>query len=113
MGNWITSISLFRVSQPDGLINDKNYYVLNGETRHQGMEWNITGKIADRLTLTGGVMFLDAKYIKTDHGLNEGNRVQGAPKMNIALSLDWDTPIHGLTINSRLLHCGDLSLIHI
>lgn len=107
MGNWITSISLFRVSQPDGLINDKNYYVLNGETRHQGMEWNITGKIADRLTLTGGVMFLDAKYIKTDHGLNEGNRVQGAPKMNIALSLDWDTPIHGLTINSRLLHCGD------
>lgn len=107
MGNWLTTLSLFQIYQPSGIVNDDNYFVLNGETKHHGIEWNITGKIADHLTLTGGVMILNARYTKTNKGINEGNRVHGAPTCNIAMSLDWETPIKGLDLTTRLLHCSD------
>lgn len=105
-GSYITSLSLFRIYQPTGLVNDDNYFVLNGETNHQGLELNITGKVAERLSLTGGLMLLDAKYKKTNKGLNQGNRVHGTPQLNLAMTLDWETKVTGLDVNARILHCG-------
>ncbi|WP_295164852.1 TonB-dependent receptor [Selenomonas sp. F0473] len=106
MGDWGTTLSLFRIKQPTGLVNAANYYVMDGETRSQGVEWNIFGKVAPRLSLTGGMMLLDAKYEKTDGGVNDGNRVFGTPRFNATMALDWETPVRGLNVYGRLLHMG-------
>lgn len=104
--NWISTISLFQIKQPTGITNSSNYYVLDGEILNKGIEWNISGKIMPKLTLTGGMMLLDAQYKKTQNGTNDGNRVHGTPNINATLALDWETPIDGLTINGRMLHFG-------
>lgn len=104
--DWVTTLSFFHIKQPTGITNTDNYYVLDGETRNRGVEWNISGKVFSNLTLTGGLMLLDAKYKRTQNGANDGHRVHGTPKLNATLALDWDTPVKGLSINGRVVHFG-------
>ena len=104
--DWVTTLSFFHIKQPTGITNTDNYYVLDGETRNRGVEWNISGKVSSNLTLTGGLMLLDAKYKRTQNGANDGHRVHGTPKLNATLALDWDTPVKGLSINGRVVHFG-------
>jgi putative outer membrane ferric siderophore receptor len=106
MGDWGTTLSLFRIKQPTGLVNAANYYVMDGETRSQGIEWNVFGKVAPRLSLTGGMMLLNAKYEKTDGGANEGNHVFGTPRFSATMAVDWETPVKGLNVYGRILHTG-------
>ena len=80
---------------------ERTFYLLN-----RGVEWNISGKVSSNLTLTGGLMLLDAKYKRTQNGANDGHRVHGTPKLNATLALDWDTPVKGLSINGRVVHFG-------
>lgn len=105
-GDWGTTLSAFSIKVPDVRVSPDNYSRVDGEMKSKGLEWNIFGKIAPRLTATGGIMLLDAKYKRTNGGLNEGNRVHGAPKFNATLALDWETPVDGLTVNGRILHTG-------
>lgn len=107
--NWATTLGFFHIKQPtamDKMVGTDKYYVMDGETRNQGVEWNIFGKVTPRITVTGGVMFLNAKYKKNASKVLEGNRVYGTPKINATLALDWDTPVEGLTLNGRMLYFG-------
>lgn len=103
---WGTTLSYFHIKQPDVTLNSNNYSEVNGKTVSQGVEWNIFGQVAPRLTATGGIMYLNAKYDKTNGGLNEGNRVHGTPHINATMALDWDTPVEGLTISGRAMYFG-------
>lgn len=105
-GNWGTTLSAFTIKVPEVRKSADNYSRIDGEMSSKGIEWNIFGKIAPRVTVTGGIMLLDAKYKKTNGGVNEGNRVHGAPKFNATMSLDWETPVEGLSVNGRILHTG-------
>lgn len=108
--NWATTLSFFHIKQPtamDKMVGDDKYYVMDGETRSQGIEWNVFGKITPRLTATGGIMLLDAKYKKNATSALEGNRVYGTPRINATMALDWETPIEGLSVNGRVLYFGN------
>lgn len=105
--NWGTTLSYFHIKQPGVVVkNSDNYSVLDGENRNQGIEWNISGKVLPRLTLTGGIMYLDAKYKNTVTGVNDGKRVHGTPRFNATMALDWDTPVEGLEVNLRARYFG-------
>lgn len=105
--SWASTLSLFRIKQPVGMTDSNNYYSMDGETRNRGAEWNIFGRIAPRLSVTGGIMWLDAKYMKTQGGTSNGKRVYGTPRMNATMALDWETPVKGLTVNGRVMYFGD------
>ena len=40
--DWVTTLSFFHIKQPTGITNSDNYYVLDGETRNRGVEWNLS-----------------------------------------------------------------------
>ena len=106
MGSWASTLSIFRIKQPTALVNASNYYVLDGMTRSQGLEWNVYGRVVPRLNMMGGFMLLDAAYERTQDGLKDGNRLFGTPQFNATLALDWETKVKGLNIHGRLHHFG-------
>ena len=106
--NWGTTLSYFHIKQPGVVVkNSDNYSVLDGKNINQGVEWNVFGKITPKLTATGGIMLLNAKYEDTASGTNDGNRVPGTPRINATMALDWETPVKGLDMNFRVLHFGN------
>ena len=106
MGSWASTLSLFRINQPTAIVNASNYYVMDGLTRSQGIEWNVYGRVAPRLNLMGGFMILNAEYERTQGGLRDGNQVFGTPHFNATLALDWETKAKGLNVYGRLHHFG-------
>ena len=105
-GDWGTTLSLFKIKQPVGLTDASNHFAADGETRNQGVEWNIFGKVAPKLSMNGGIMLLDAKYKSTQNGAKDGNRVFGTPKINATMAMNWETPVEGLSLNARALYFG-------
>ena len=65
MGSWASTLSLFRINQPTAIVNASNYYVMDGLTHSQGIEWNVFGRVAPRLNVMGGFMILNAEYERT------------------------------------------------
>lgn len=106
MGSWASTLSLFRINQPTAIVNDANYYVLDGLTRSQGIEWNVFGRVAPRLNLMGGFMILNAEYERTQGGALDGKRVFGTPQLNATVALDWETKVKGLNVYGRMHHFG-------
>ena len=106
MGSWASTLSLFRINQPTAIVNDANYYVLDGLTRSQGIEWNVFGRVAPRLNLMGGFMILNAEYERTQGGALDGKRVFGTPQFNATVALDWETKVKGLNVYGRMHHFG-------
>lgn len=96
---------VFQITQPSGFIDSSNYYVVNGEQRNRGVELNVFGEPMEGLRVLGGVMLLDATLTNTANGLNDGNRPVNAPKWNVNLGVEWDTPmVPGLTLTARGIH---------
>lgn len=106
MGSWASTLSLFRINQPTAIVNDANYYVLDGLTRSQGIEWNVFGRVAPSLNLMGGFMILNAEYERTQGGALDGKRVFGTPQLNATVALDWETKVKGLNVYGRMHHFG-------
>lgn len=106
MGSWASTLSLFRINQPTAIVNASNYYVLDGMTRSQGLEWNVFGRVAPRLNLMGGFMILNAEYERTQGGALDGKRVFGTPQFNATVALDWETKVKGLNVYGRMHHFG-------
>ena len=106
MGDWASTLSLFRINQPTAIVNSSNYYVMDGLTRSQGIEWNIFGRVAPRLRIMGGFMLLHASYERTQGGLKDGNRVFGTPRVNATMALDWETKAKGLSIYGCVHYFG-------
>lgn len=110
-GKWGTTLDYFHIKQPVGLdayteSGDK-YYSVGGKTKSQGIEWNIFGKPCDRLTVTGGVMLLHAKYVRNADASKNGNRVYGTPRINATMALNYEMPVDGLSLYGRISYFGN------
>lgn len=83
-------------------------YVQDGRQVHRGVEFTITGKVSERLTLFGGATLLDAKVEENRQtpGL-EGKTPSGAAERLIKLYAEYDiAAIPGLTLNGGVSHTG-------
>ena len=74
-----------------------------GEKRVRGIEWNTFGEVARGWRLLGGVAYTQGVQTKTANGTYDGYAAVGAPRWQGNLGLEWDTPLQGLTLSSRVI----------
>ncbi|GGY09900.1 TonB-dependent receptor [Paludibacterium paludis] len=102
------TVSLFQITRPSMLKNSAtNTYSADARQRNRGLEWNVSGKVAPRLSVLGGMTFLQARLTKTANGQNDGKTAFGSPTWQTTLGLDWETPwLSGLGLSARTIHVG-------
>lgn len=104
-GKTITTLSFFQIARPSTISipgTPLPTLALDGEQVNRGIELNVFGELTPELRLLSGVTFLDARLTKTQGGVRDGRRAQGAPAVRAILGAEWDTPfLRGLTISGR------------
>ena len=83
-----TSLSLYslRVSDEIGFDVSQLRFDNISQSRHQGIEWNITGDLAPGLRPRFSYTYSRAIF---DGGPNNGNQINGVPRTQIAAALGW------------------------
>ena len=79
------SLALFDIKQAnniDVMRGTDKYLVQNGEERHRGVEFGVTGKVAPKWTVAAGLSYLRATSEKTKGGTQDGMTLDGQPKWN-------------------------------
>ena len=88
----LTTFALFEIDEPnryDRTIGTQKWKIADGKNIYRGAELTVNGRIAPRLTATGGLLYLDAVRDKTDRGKKDGFFVNGAAKWSGVLGLDY------------------------
>lgn len=107
-GKWATTLDYFSIKSPSLIADSANYYAPTGEIRHRGVEWNFFGEPVKGTRILGGIMYLDAKYTKSQNGQYDGNRVPATSKWSAVLGLEHDVRgVEGLTLTTRLTYNSD------
>lgn len=105
-GNIGASASFFTTSMPSAYVQN-NVYGVFGKQRNRGLEFNVFGEPVKGLRVLGGLTLLDAEYLTTASGANDGKRVVGVPRSQANIGADWDVPgVRGLALNARLMYTG-------
>lgn len=106
---WNATASLFRIERGAQYTNAANVYVLDGETRYQGAEFNTVVQAAKNLSIEGGVMLLDAKLEDAAPGYS-GKRAVGAPRRQASVQATWREVLPGLALHVGTQYLGDLPM---
>jgi iron complex outermembrane receptor protein len=112
-GTVTTTLAAFQIAQPNTIsIADPNgglpTLALDGEVRNRGIELNAYGELMPSVRLMGGVTGIDARQMKTQDGLYDGNRDDGIPIIRTVVGGEWDTPfLQDLTLTGRVTYTGD------
>ena len=61
----------------------------DGKNRYKGVELTVNGKLADKWTVTGGLIYLDAEREKTKNGTKDGCFVNGVSEWSGVLGLEY------------------------
>jgi iron complex outermembrane receptor protein len=105
-GSFGATLAGFQITKPSGELNG-NLFVVGGEQRVRGLEFNIYGEVAPGLRLLGGLALLDGKLTKTAVMANRGNDPIGVPSTQFNLGAEWDVPwLKGLTLTGTLVYTG-------
>lgn len=105
-GSFGATLAGFQITKPSGELNG-NLFVVGGEQRVRGLEFNIYGEVAPGLRLLGGLALLDGQLTKTAIVANRGNDPIGVPSTQFNLGAEWDVPwLKGLTLTGTLVYTG-------
>ena len=74
----------------------------NGERRHKGIEYMLTGSVADKWNLIGGCMYLDAKS-------KNGKKADGVPEWSANVGLEYEAS-DDFTAFTRFNYIGDSTI---
>lgn len=91
----MTTLSYFDIDEAnryDINSNDPNHHLTkvdDGKNRYKGVELTVNGKLADKWTVTGGLLYLDAEREKTKNGTKDGWFVNGASEWSGVLGLEY------------------------
>ena len=91
----LTTLSLFDITQANKIDvpvegSATQYYMIqDGRDRHKGIEMSASGRLADKWTVMGGFMILDAKREKTTNGQYDGYDVSGRAKWNGVVGVEY------------------------
>lgn len=104
-GRITTQAAVYQITRP-GSITDPvtNVYSFGGEQRNRGLELTAYGEVQRGLRLMASAAFNNAKLVRTNNGLNQGNQANGVPDRTFNLGLDWDAPVEGLSFNGRVIN---------
>ena len=107
-GDFGGSVSAFEIRQPStitlpGSTDGAFISTQDGEQRNRGVEINVFGQPTSTLKLLGGIAYLQPTLTETQDGVNDGNQAPGTSRWLGNVSVEWDAPIPGLTLNSRVV----------
>ncbi|WP_233140549.1 TonB-dependent siderophore receptor [Acetobacter sp. DsW_063] len=98
--NWSLTGALFRLDTDTAYTNAQNYYVEDGVARYQGAEIQGGMALTKRLTLSGGLTYLSARYLKAAPGY-VGHHVEGTAPFQATAQLHWRVPhLEGLSLDA-------------
>lgn len=101
------SLALFEIKKPSAILNSDNYYVLDGEQRHRGVELNLFGEPVFGFRLNGSATWLNPEMKKTAGGKNDGRDAIGVARFYTVLGAEYDIrAVEGLTATARVNHTG-------
>lgn len=104
-GKFATTVSLFEIERPSGVLNPGGVFDVNGEQRNRGIELSVFGEVMDHVRLLGGLAYTDGKLTKTEGGTFDDNYAIAVPKVQANLGAEWDTWfVPGLTLNGRVVY---------
>ena len=84
-GQLATTASIFQIEQTnisEGDPANPGFFILAGDQRTRGFEFEAVGKVTDQFSVLGGYSYLDAEFTA---GTNEGNRPHSVPKHKVSL----------------------------
>jgi len=105
-GTLTNTVSMFEITKPEVITTGRSPNLIasdDGESRVRGLEWNIFGEIMPTVRILGGVSYTRSELTKTAGGVNEGNELFGVPRWQGNLGAEWDTPLSGLSLNTRVI----------
>ena len=108
LGNFGGSVSAFEIRQPStitlpGSTDGAFISTQDGEQRNRGVEINVFGQPTSTLKLLGGIAYLQPTLTETQDGVNDGNQAPGISRWLGNISVEWDTPVSGLSLNSSVV----------
>lgn len=104
-GAYLHTAGLFEINKPELITTGKSPYLVasdGGESRVTGLEWTVAGQLTPSLRVLGGVAYTTSQLTKTAGGVNQGNALFGVPRWQGNLGGEWDSPLPGLSVNTRL-----------
>lgn len=103
--------ALFRIekaNQYSDLAFPRPKYVQDGEQIHQGLEFTMTGKITDNLSIFGGGTVMNIEIEKSNNKALEGKKPTNAATKMIKLYAEYDIPmVQGLTMTGGAYYTGE------
>ena len=84
-GRLATTTSIFQIEQTniaEGDPANRGFFILAGDQRTRGFEFEATGDITSQISLLGGYSYLDAEFVA---GRNQGNRPHSVPRHKVSL----------------------------
>jgi iron complex outermembrane receptor protein len=108
LGTFGATLAAFQLTIPSAFTDlSTQTFVLNGEQRNRGIEFNAFGEPIAGLKLIGGFTLLDAIQTATQGGTNDGKQAVGTAPFQAALTADWDTPFYkGFGVMGRVVYTG-------
>ena len=107
---WNASAALFRIERAAQYTNAANYFVQDGRSLYQGLEFNTVIQAAKNLSIEGGAMFLDAK-LKDALPAVTGKNAVGAPKKQVSVQMTWRPDgLPGLALHAGTQYLGELAM---
>jgi iron complex outermembrane receptor protein len=103
------SAALFRIERPFANVNPAdNVFEISGDQINKGLEASAVGRVADGLTLFGGLTLLDARMEHTPLAATNGQLYVGAPKVKGNVLLEYQVPaVAGLVASFDYQFSGD------
>ena len=111
-GSSVASLSYFDMKQASKMesnIDGKRYLTLNGENTFRGIELSYSGKIADKWSAMGGLMYLDSEYSKTKDNYLNGKQIKGTAKFSGVANIAY-APQDDMSIWARMIYTGSAPL---
>ncbi|MBV7486392.1 TonB-dependent receptor [Bordetella sp. BOR01] len=106
-GTLSTTLSAFQIKRPSGFLDGSNRYVIAGQQRNRGLEFQAFGEITPGIRLLSSVAWTQAILTKTAGGQFDGNEAAGVPKWSVRLGGEVDIPyVPGLTATARVIYAS-------
>lgn len=109
-GEMLHTLSYFYIDQESiidrNLGNGLYHRAHDGKEKFKGVEWTFNGKLSDKWTTTGGLMYIQPKRDKTAGGKYDGWQVNGVARWSGVLGLIYE-PNDQWEFMGRTVWCGD------
>jgi iron complex outermembrane receptor protein len=87
------SLALFQLERPFApTVSATSTQIESGQQVNKGLEATATGKLTDRVVVTGGITLLDPIMKNTGNALSEGKQYVGMPKVKSNLLFEYQVP---------------------